>query len=170
MHPKPTSSKDQSLAERLWANVVKSDDPDGCWLWNLGATGNGYGAIYEHGIQRPAHVVAYEVTYGDIPTGFYICHTCDVKRCCRPDHLFLGTPTENVQDMIRKGRDHFPGPNNPAHGERHGMARLTEAQVTEIRVRYTAGGTTLQELADTYSVRNSTIFKIIHHQRWKHSD
>jgi hypothetical protein len=68
-----------------------------------------------------AHRRAWELTHGPIPDGFLICHRCDVKLCVNPEHLFLGTPLDNMRDKMEKGRAYFPGPRNPARGDRSGQ-------------------------------------------------
>jgi hypothetical protein len=91
------------VGERLWRRV-RLTDPEGCWEW-LGGTTRGYGLIYD-GVKRyvKAHRVAYEVAVGPIPDGLIVCHACDNRLCCNPDHLWIGTQRDNVWDAIRKGR------------------------------------------------------------------
>ena len=87
-------------------------DPDpnsGCWLWTGCRKPSGYGNAYlRMGKRRarhtPAHRLSYETFCGPIPPGMHVAHKCDVPPCINPDHLFLATPKENVQDCIRKGR------------------------------------------------------------------
>jgi hypothetical protein len=98
----------------FWDYVLKGD---GCWLW-LGATNEaGYGLYHK---QR-AHRVAYELTYGPIPSGMLACHSCDNPPCVRPDHLFPGTTKENVHDALKKNRPF--GCKKTRHGERWGSMK-----------------------------------------------
>lgn len=77
----------------------------GCWLWELGqARFDGNGVVKHNRRQRIAHRVSYEIFHGPIPAGMFVCHKCDTPLCVNPDHLFLGTPKDNVDDMLRKGR------------------------------------------------------------------
>jgi hypothetical protein len=78
----------------------------GCFIWMGKVTTRGYGVI---GSGFRAHRVAWELTNGAIPDGLLVCHRCDVPLCVNPSHLFLGTPADNVRDMIRKGRQIFQG-------------------------------------------------------------
>ncbi len=88
--------------DRFWNKVNKTDT---CWLWTASKFKNkGYGQFGFNGKNTQAHRVAWTITYGEIPKGMYVCHSCDNQSCVRPEHLFLGTPKDNVQDCINKKR------------------------------------------------------------------
>lgn len=89
------------LEDRLWFSVSKSDD---CWEWTGACFPNGYGHIVQGGKHLLTHRVSYELAFGAVPDGLCVLHRCDNRRCVRPDHLFLGTHQENMDDMRKKGR------------------------------------------------------------------
>jgi hypothetical protein len=76
-----------------------------CWEWNGPRTKGGYGATWVNGKKRMTHRLAYEWAKGPIPPGMYVMHRCDNPPCCNPDHLAIGTPSENQQDRLAKGRN-----------------------------------------------------------------
>ncbi len=124
--------KRQTLAERFWPRVEKTD---GCWLWKGGKFPNGYGQIWHNGKTRGIHRVAWELQVGPIPDGLFVLHHCDVKNCVRvhSEHLFLGTPKDNSKDMAAKGR---AGPQKFPWlwaGEKSANHKLTSEQVAQIR-------------------------------------
>lgn len=88
---------------RIEARVDKST---GCWVWLGSKSKRGYGKIGVGGGKSPqgVHRVMWELVNGPIPTGLFVCHHCDNPPCCNPDHLFVGTAKDNVQDAISKGR------------------------------------------------------------------
>lgn len=95
-----------SIRERLIESSMPVTE-SGCWLW-LGRCTNKDGDLRPIiGInykQKIASRVSYEEFIGPIPTGLYCCHKCDVTICINPDHLFVGTQKDNIQDCKRKGR------------------------------------------------------------------
>jgi HNH endonuclease len=76
----------------------------GCWDWQRAVNSVGYGRIARNGTRVYAHRAAYELAYGPIPKDMCVLHSCDNRRCVRPDHLFLGTKRDNMLDMAAKGR------------------------------------------------------------------
>jgi hypothetical protein len=145
-----------SLADRFWAKVEY--DKAGCWLWTASLSEDGYGYFGVHEVDgwrmRKAHRIAYQLAYGPIPEGVRVLHTCDDPRCVNPEHLFLGTQTDNMRDMAAKGRGVY-------------RARLTAEQVRTIRARYAAGGVTQRELGAEYGLTPMGIGHIIRHQTWR---
>lgn len=88
---------------RLMQRVQTNDR--GCWEYTGTLNNKGYGEIGLDYKKHLAHRLSWELHYGPIPPGMYICHMCDNPRCFNPLHLFLGTPSENQRDMFTKGRN-----------------------------------------------------------------
>jgi hypothetical protein len=147
--------------DKFWSRVAKGAD-DECWFWT-GTLVRGYGHITEkRGQWVYAHRFSYELAYGPIPDGLFVCHNCpggDARNCVNPAHLWLGSPADNIRDMDAKGRR--------AHGERAGGAKLTDEKVRAIRQRYAAGGVTHRGLAKEYGVSQSLIQGIVLGKTWR---
>lgn len=133
---------------------------DGCWEWIGAHTGNGYGNIFYNGHSQHAHRVSWQL-YKDIPVGnLYVCHTCDNRGCVNPDHLFLGTQSDNMRDAANKGRTTI--------GERNPKAILKEIQVREICVLWNTHNYTQKEIGLMFNVTRSCIKGIVTGKNWKH--
>lgn len=148
-----------SVQERFWMSVRKSE---GCWEWTASVS-HGYGRISSEVMRSDgAHRVSWRMHNGPIPEGLCVLHKCDNRRCVRPDHLFLGTKQDNVDDMMRKGR-HRP---STCRGMDAPGAKLTDADVAAIRGEYK--GSNRGKLAARYGVRGETIWMIATKRTWRH--
>lgn len=153
----------RTLCDRFWDKVNKTA---GCWLWIGGKGGQaGYGQIrlgsVVDGTRRHvySHRLSYEMHYGPIPKGMFVLHKCDSPSCVRPDHLFLGSHSENMADMKNKGRSLM--------GEKNVMAKLTLPQVRAIKTRLSLGWTQ-RKLAKEYGVTFQAINLIAVGKNWAH--
>jgi hypothetical protein len=127
---------------------VKGFDPAQCWPFLGAGKGNGYGNVNVDGQNKTAHSYAYELFVGPIPEGEEVCHSCDFRPCCNPDHLFPGTRKANVEDCIAKGRG--------AGGSRK---HLSEATLQEIARRLVIG-IPARRIATDLDVNYATITSI----------
>lgn len=138
--------------------------PSGCWICDTAyKTRAGYLhlQITEGGVQNAikVHRFSYEYFVGPVPKGKLICHTCDVRWCCNPKHLFPGTQAENMQDMVRKGRGLV--------GEKSARTKFTEADILRI-YRMVDKGISREAIARKYGVKPVTISHIAIGRNWKH--
>lgn len=156
------NAKDRSkpLAEAFHEKYVKGSEGD-CWVWIASKMKTGYGQINTRdGRVITAHRFSYQLHKGDIPSGMFVCHTCDNRACVNPDHLWLGTAKDNSQDMLRKGR----GISNPVRGSKNHAAKLTEKQVAQI---YTSDKSHT-EIAKQFGVTASCVLSIKKGLSWSH--
>jgi len=99
----------QTRLERIMGHVQRGPGfgPNGdCWEWTSSVNTGGYGTYPIHGASRLMHRYFYELASHVVPGDLWVLHKCDNRRCVRPSHLFLGTPKDNAQDKVSKGRDH----------------------------------------------------------------
>lgn len=133
--------------------IDKSGD---CWLWTGARDRDGYGAFSYAGKTRRAPIVALELDGRKPAKGQYACHRCDNPACVRPEHLYPGTPTQNMADAIARDRT--------VRGARQHMARLTDNDVLHIR----ASSDPAVDLAARFGVSRSNIDMIRNRKTWKH--
>lgn len=183
----PFLSKDVARFESKFVKGHKDD----CWEW-LGKV-FGYGKFAIGSKYRRSHRLAYVLYVGAIPRGLFVLHSCDNRCCVNPNHLWVGTQQDNMDDMVTKGRQaignrngarlhikrmirgkehHFiKRPELSARGERHGLSKLSDEQVKFIRDTYHQNcnfrGWT-KNLAALYGVHPTTIGNIARGGGWKH--
>jgi hypothetical protein len=146
----------RTLEDRFWSNVSKAGEDD-CWLWNAARDRYGYGVF---GVDRKAafaHRVAWKISNGYEPRGLCVLHNCDNPRCVNPRHLSVGSQADNLRDMRNKGRDK-PPPAISLHGTLNGSAKLSDAEVAEIRS--SAGVIPQRTLAKKYGISPAQVCRI----------
>lgn len=142
------------MAARFSARVMP-EPMTGCWLWIGAHDRNGYGRfgilnIRDEWRQQFAHRISWELHRGDIPVAMCVCHKCDTPACVNPDHLFLGTQQDNLNDMHSKNRA-------------RGNVKLTPEQVRSIKSASSSRG-----LARALGVNHETVRLIRNGRTWRH--
>lgn len=162
----------EDFPQRYWSKVNKNGpipqhrpELGPCWIWTVATCFGDYGQI-SGGFGRlvKSHRSSWVLHYGPIPTGMWVLHKCDVGRCVRPDHLFLGTRQDNINDMVRKGRQRS-GDHN---GIKHGMHKLLEEDVLDIRKKFETNLWTQRELAAFFGISFQMIHLIVRRKNWTH--
>ena len=152
------------IQDRFMAKVSVPNDPDDCWEWkgrkNL-AGNEGYGQFWVDGRNKGAHRISYELFCGEITQNMFVCHKCDNRICVNPKHLFLGTNKDNMLDMVKKKRS------NKLKGSKHGMSKLNESNILEIR-KMLNNGLTVTEIGKQFGVGPNAIYNIKHGKKWSH--
>lgn len=144
--------------DRFWSKVEQTD---GCWRWLGSKSRDGYGWFWTGKTMANAHRVAWSLLVGAIPDGKYVLHHCDNPECTNPEHLFIGTQLDNVNDMTGKGRRVDPV------GTLKPIAKLTESIVRESRERH-ALGESYAKLAKEKGVTRKNMRFAILGLTWRH--
>jgi hypothetical protein len=132
---------------------------EGCWLWIGHRDPNGYGRLNVQGVPMLAHRLSWTLHNGDVGDA-YVLHKCDNPQCVSPWHLFLGTQSDNCDDMWQKGRAR-PG---RLIGAAHGMAKLNDESAMRVR----SDTRPLRIVASEYGISESTARDIRNGKTWKH--
>lgn len=153
-------NSDLRKTPKTWFDSRHSPGSNGCWIWKGAPAKSGYGVMYhkDMGGSMLAHRASYTLHKGPIPEGMLVCHTCDVRTCVNPAHLFLGTHKDNTQDKIAKGRDWV-------RDHRLSIAKLSEQQALEIILDTKS---TIRALGKKYNLAYSSVQKIRKRVTWKY--
>ena len=152
--------KEKYSSKEYLMSKIQIDKKTGCWNWKGSRHKQGYGTKAFAGKRIKTHRLFYEIFIGKIPERICVCHKCDNPPCCNPDHLFIGTYKDNMQDMIKKNRSNF------LVGEKCKRASFKNEDILEIRRLYPS--VTQAELARRYKRSEGAIASIIHRRSWKH--
>lgn len=148
---------DEDIAKRFYAKVRITP---GCWIWTASTRRFGYGQIQFQGRPQAAHRVSYIINVGSVPDGMLVLHKCDVPGCVNPDHLFLGTGADNMNDMSRKGR----GKTKDQRGVDNGNSRLDRERVKAIFFDHRPTA----EIAIEYGISPFHVRRIKRGEAWPH--
>lgn len=143
--------------ERLMKKTRKTDT---CWLWEGLILNNGYGSICIGGKQVSTHRLSYSIFNGEITNNLCVLHKCDIRNCINPEHLFLGTKSENNTDCAKKGRR--------ARGEKHHNSKLSNKSVSEIR-KLLLSNISKAEIGRKYGVSRTAVYYISTNKNWNNS-
>lgn len=153
-----TKFKHLTLLERLERKTVK--EPTGCWVWKGGCDTWGHGRMMAFHRKSHVHRFSWELFRGQIPPGIDVLHKCDNPPCWNPDHLFLGTQTDNNRDRDMKNRQ--------SKGMRNHKSTLTDDDVKRMREMYSTGNYSTRALAEFFPVKYAAVWQIVSGRAWKH--
>lgn len=138
-------------------------DGNNCWLWQGKLNGSGYGSFCINGVNMGAHR-ASKIIYSDLDiTNKYACHSCDIRNCVNPDHIWIGTNSDNMADAALKGRNISQLKPHIRKGESNGNSKLKLNDVLAIRSSTMSN----KELAIKYNIHSSQISKIKANKAWR---
>lgn len=161
----------ERLVEYFWERIDKNGpiperypELGPCWIYTGGRDDDNYGRIHARhlGLQIRTNRLCWIIRHGSIPSHLHACHKCDNPPCSNPDHLFLGTDSDNFRDMSIKGRHAKP------KGELHGGAKLDDKTVLEIRRLWDNKEMNQMQLASHFTITQPMISLIVRRKKWTH--
>lgn len=150
--------------KRFWDKVEKTDT---CWNWTAAKSAFGHGRFRMGRKLVSPHRLVYEWEHGEIPEGYDICHHCDNPSCVNPQHLFLGTRSDNMKDAMKKNRLPQMVKILERKGSETNNAKLTEKEVLLMRALEKKGMKT-KELSKRFGITRRNVRDIIYRRTWTH--
>lgn len=163
-YSKPLPPLSESDIQRYWAKVDKRG-PSECWPWKAARFSGGYGAFsivrkYKDECNVRAHRVAHLLQYGFDPAPLLILHERDNPPCQNPRHLSVGTPLQNMQEKVQRGRM------CDQRGARSHRAKLAEEQVRAILTMCAERQLTQLEIGAVFGISQSQVSRILRRECW----
>lgn len=149
----------KTIEQRFWDKVDRRSNKE-CWNWKASIFTNGYGQFRKGKHKIVAHKFSWELHRNLIPDGLCVLHTCDNRKCVNPNHLFLGTHQDNMDDKVKKNRQ------SRLNGIDNGKSKLTEQQIIEIRKKHKI--LTYKQIAIKYDISLKQVYNILKYKQWKH--
>lgn len=162
------SKKTEKEIKEYMQSFIKAKtiiNKNGCWIWQGSLSKWGYGDVRIGPVGQKKHVNVHKAAWlyfkGKVPQGLFVCHRCDVRSCCNPDHLFLGTAKQNQHDMISKGRD------KQLRGSECPWSKINEEVVLKI-LELCKKGLNCAEIGKQLNICKKQISDIKRGRRWGH--
>lgn len=152
----------QKFQSRIIEGSIKKEN--GCWEWEKCIQGNGYGRIRISTFTYYAHRLSYAAFKGDVPETYDVCHTCDNRKCVNPNHLFVGTRKDNMQDCAHKHRT--TKGRTFTYGEKIHGAKLKNSDIPII-LHMLEEGAKVKEIASLYKICEGTVRQIRTGKSWR---
>lgn len=150
-----------SLEEAFYSRINFKLSSDCCWIWPGAKDRGNYGRLRFKSKDYTAHRASWIVHFGNIEENMLVCHKCDNPPCVNPEHLFLGTPKDNNDDKIKKGRQAI------FKGEENGCSKLTANEVKEI-IAWSKSGIKASIIAHNFNISKLYVYSLVSKVTWKH--